>query len=536
MQASSFHSAFTALARQGHVTFVAESQPLKMILTPWHTPRSNLIGEPLSQIVTEVAAAYDYDVERHSSVFLLKKRYNDSADLPDVTLAECAQALDDLQAITNTLNPHLDIGQFGGDEDVANLFTSLTPEQLERMRDKSRSVPVIDGTVVSDAQIEANIKQSYELAIQSQGLPISTLTPEQRDVIRRIILVVQIELPTMAFDPKVAADAAKKDLSFCWRMNGKERSFGYEISDDPAKKESGKQFASLVVTGSSFASTILINGKPLVMPPDPVKPLALPQPVLTVKSVSLAQAIGALNTRDATISSGVGETPPKRLVDAALASKQVSLFGVENTPPAALFQSLADIYGLSILPRKDHTLLLTRHPLRIPLDFSGFPDDVRNSTPEPLLRAVIKNSARQVAGVKLQPGMTSVGLVTASPNLVNSALHELRVAAEPRIRAAQDGHVSLSSLGDRERTALAVALSVPQLESLVSTADRGVPEIVTRFDELCMKGGPEAENKRKFDLTLVLPVAGGTVPPHEVLSASGIDYTPNRTIISVGTP
>ncbi len=541
LQVLLFRTAFQSLSQQAHVTFVAEGQPLKGMLRPQDAPRLNPQGESLSQMAAEVAAAYDYDAERQGSVFVLRKRYTDPADLPDVTLAECAEALSDLQKITGAVSPHLNFGLLGSNEAVASLLTSLTPEQLERMRDKSRSIPSVDGldgAIVPDEEIQANSNQQYDLAVQSQGLPLSTLMPEQRDVVRQILMVVCVQLPTLGLNAQKVSDAAEKDPRFCWHQDSVRRSFGYETSDDVAKnegiakKEATKTYTSLVVT-SGFASLYLVNGKPPVMPPDPTQPPLRPETVPVVESVSLARAMSDLDARDAAVKEAA---LPKMLVDAALAHKRVSLFGAENTPPAALFQALADVYGLSVRERSDHRLLLARHPLRIPADYVGFPEDIKNSMPLPLRRAVAQNLAREEAGRLSQPS-TENGLgMTWRKTLTTSALRVLRTAAEPRLKVAKDGRVTLSSLGDREKGAFAVALSVPQVEGLVKLANQGIPPQVARFDEICLLGGPQATNKAKFDLALVLPVAGGAAPPAPVMSADGIDYTPNSAVVSNGTP
>jgi hypothetical protein len=504
---------------------VAEDQPLKITLRPRDAPRLNPSGEPLPQMASEVAAAYDYDVVRHGSVFLLEKRYTDPADLPDVTLTECAKSLEELQEVTSAVKPHLNFAQFGDDKGVADLLTSLTPEQLEMMRNKSESVPRIDGTVATDDEIRAYAKQSYDLAVQSQGLPISTLTPEQREVLKQIILVVGVTLPTLSLNPKTISDAAKQDPEFCRGRDHYGPAFGYELPTGTGKQ---KAFTSLISWSGNPKNTI--NGVRFPLPPDPSAPTFPLKAGPPIVSISLAQALSSLDAR--------AGSQPKMLVAEELAPKRVSLFGADTAAPAALFQALADVYGLAVHTRKDGSRVLVPQDVQIPLDYAAMAANVHKAVPDPLRRAELSNRARQRQGpVSYEAGQGgSYSGIFAPVTLETSALKILRTAVEPRIKTAGDGHVPLSSLGEREKSALAVLLTAPQLESLVNPSGGKVPDIITRFDELCMVGGPEAENKNKFDLVLALPVAGGTAPPWQVLSASGIDYMPNPAVAGARTP
>jgi len=143
-QASSFAPAFTALAQQAHVTVVAEDQPLHPTLTPQATAglRLNKDGEPLSVLLPKLAGAYDYDVQPSGKAFLLKKRYTDAADLPSVTVKECALGLAELNGYAENFNPHIPLGLPDRSPVISDLVYSLTPEQLAAMGDNKRGVPV----------------------------------------------------------------------------------------------------------------------------------------------------------------------------------------------------------------------------------------------------------------------------------------------------------------------------------------------------------------------------------------------------------
>jgi hypothetical protein len=241
----------------------------------------------------------------------------------------------------------------------------------------------------------------------------------------------------------------------------------------------------------------------------------------------LAQAVGSLDARTG--------FQPKMLVDQELTPKRVSLFGADYASPDAVFQSLADVYGLSVRRRQDKSLVLARQEVRIPLDYAAMVENAHKAMPDPMRRALAQQAVRAKAAqdlIAVQGGTSN----NSQQTLQNNALRVLRTAAEPRLRTAEDGHVLLSSLGDRENMALAVALALPQFESVSGLASRGVPEAVTRFDELCLRGGPVPTDKGKFELEFFLPVRGGTAPPQEVGSIGNIDYTPNPAVAGGAAP
>ena len=154
-QASTFFSAFTALAQQAHVMVVAEDQPLHMRLTPSAALGLKLkeSGEPLFTLLPKLAAAYDYDVQPSGKAFLLKKRYTDAADLPSVTVKECALALEETNRYAENFNPHLPLGLPDRSPAIHDLIYSLTPEQLEAMKDIHRGVPVVSLAPVQQQEV-----------------------------------------------------------------------------------------------------------------------------------------------------------------------------------------------------------------------------------------------------------------------------------------------------------------------------------------------------------------------------------------------
>jgi len=213
-QASSFAPAFTAFAEQAHVTVVAEDQPLHLTLTPQAIAglKLNKEGEALSTLLPKLAAAYDYDIQPSGKAFLLKKRYTDAADLPSVTVKECALGLSEMNGYAESFNPHIPLGLPDRSPVISDLVYSLTPEQLEAMGDIHR------------------------------GVPVASLMPAQQQEVWQFLLHMYVQRCIADLPSTVAAinRVAATDPQFSWRAfvqvdpwltrydpQGRERLFGY---------------------------------------------------------------------------------------------------------------------------------------------------------------------------------------------------------------------------------------------------------------------------------------------------------------------
>ena len=155
-QAASFAGAFTELSRQAHVMIVAEDQPLHTALTPGAAAelKLNKDGEPLSALLPKLADAYDYDVQPSGKAFVLKKRYTDAADLPSITVKECALGLAEISRYAESFNPHVPLDEVGKTSVISDLIYSLTPEQLEAMGDNKRGVPVSSLSAIQQEEVQ----------------------------------------------------------------------------------------------------------------------------------------------------------------------------------------------------------------------------------------------------------------------------------------------------------------------------------------------------------------------------------------------
>ena len=211
--------------------------------------------------------------------------------------------------------------------------------------------------------------------------------------------------------------------------------------------------------------------------PPPQKP---PPPV----SASLDQILTRLNSR-------AGAHPPM-VVEDYLAPKRATVFGEQYATPPQVMQVLADVYGLRVKTEDTGRLRLTRRYADPPLDMGGLYGAIEQALPDPALRAYNAHP-----DVRLSP-------------LRVAAVREIRTAAEPKIKAAKDGHAALSTLSEKEKAALATVLMLDVLQNLGQSFQGGAPDAITRFDELRLTGGPyEDEGKEKFSLTLDFPNADG---------------------------
>ena len=315
-QASSFAPAFTALAQQAHVTVVAEDQPLHPALTPQAIAGLKLDknGEPLSTLLPRLAATYDYDVQPSGKVFLLKKHYTDAADLPSVTVKECVLGLQEVNQYVDAFNPHFPPGNVENNAPIRDLIYSLTPEQIEAMKDIH------------------------------QGVPVASLSPEHQQEVRQFILHIWIQKPSDNLPSTVGAlsRVAATDPRFSWRDYPQfhVRLFGYDatlaggrpifvtmskIDQIQASLDGGIRISPRVEEGVPQVAGYLAPGD--ITDPLPAQVNApKPAPV----SSSLAEIVARLNARAADGLKGDGL---KVTVEPYLAPKRAAVFGEEAVTP-----------------------------------------------------------------------------------------------------------------------------------------------------------------------------------------------------------
>ena len=153
--------------------------------------------------IVEAAEPYDYQVEKRGLVFLLRKRYTNPLDLPDVTLGEGAASLKAITKLLSPFNPNV----------------------------KRQFVGVHVGKLASaEASFMASLTNEQQEQLQTGGLKVSELSPSQKRDVRQIAMFYCIQRPfenaygTMAqFDRLL-----KKATALCQQKEDGRLAVGYE--------------------------------------------------------------------------------------------------------------------------------------------------------------------------------------------------------------------------------------------------------------------------------------------------------------------
>ena len=529
-QAATFSAAFTALAQQAHVALVAEDQPLHPALTPQEAAglELNPNGEPLSALLSRLAAAYDYDVQPSGvtspsgTVFLLRKRYTDPADLPSVTVQECALALEETSRYAENFNPHLVLGFPDRSPAVRDLIYSLTPAQIAAMGDIHRGVPVTSLPFAQQQEVEQFLLHLYvQTAIND--------LPNTVGAINRV----------SATDPQFSwrAGAEITDPKFARDYIGAGvRLFGYD-----ATRADGKP---LFITMSKLNQIkIGLDGVIRITQRQEGTPLPgaslIAVPLATTDATDPTPTPADVPRPDPPVSSSLGDTLTRMNVQAIgpggdglkvtlppyLAPKRATVFGAEAMTPRQEVAALAEVYGLRVLTedreRGHDRLRLTRLSPTPTLDMAALHDVVGQFLPDPLVRAY-----------RMHPIFSSFipdsPILSGVSPLVIYAVRQIRTAAEPKIRASKEGKVALSALSEQEGRAFAVVLMADALDSLRGLLTADPPKELTHFSELRLSGGLSDDKDGKKRLTLLLALPFPNIPStlQPGIGVGGINYDP----------
>ncbi len=498
-QASSFTSAFTTLAQQAHVMIVAEDQPLQTRLTSQALTgfTLNKDGEPLSTLLPRLAAAYDYDVQPSGKVFLLKKRYTDPADLPSVTVKECALGMEEASRYAENFNPHFPNDAIDNSPTMKDLIYSLTPEQLKAMGDRK------------------------------QGVPVASLTPVQQQEVQQFVLHFYVQRAVMDLPAAVCAvnQVASGNTKFGWcyfplmnaRLFGYDTPSGYQGFQILSKPNQVKERVGI---SSLDLHPQPVEGEPpptpqtamqLTSAPDPTDPPFAPANAPKLAPPVSSALVELLTRLNAHAADGL-----KVSVEPYLAPKRATVFGEEAVTPRQELTALADVYGLRVLTEEKEQghdrLRLTRRTAPVPLDLIALYDSVLQALPDPLIRAYRMRGASH-----------------SSAPFYEAAVERIRAAVELKLQASKDNgeRVPLSALSEREGRAFATLLMLDALAALSSWVGTNPPDTITRFNDLRLRGGLYEEGgkeKLTFGLQLPYPSDPGTLAPG--IAVGGINYDP----------
>lgn len=525
-QASTFFSAFTALAQQAHVAVVAEDQPLHMTLTPSATAGLKLApdGEPLSTLLPKLAAAYDYDVQPSGTVFLLKKRYTDPADLPSVTVKECALALEEISRYAENFNPHLVLGLPDRSPAIRDLIYSLTPEQLAAMGDNKRGVPVASLSLVQQQEVQQFLLHLYvQTAINDLPNTVGVLSGISATDPRFSWRTFAHLVPMLArFDPQNNVRLFGFDATLA---SGKPFFITMSKPDQVKVQLDGVIRTSPRQQSVSAPAIPQINEQ--IMPDDITDPLPAP-PNAPAPTPPVSSSLGDILTRMNVQAAGPKGDGLKVTIQPYLAPKHATVFGAEAATPRQEVAALADVYGLRVLTEDKEgghdRLRLTRRTPTPTLDMTVLHDVVGQFLPDPLVRAYRMHPQFSL----FTPDASAAPVVSGTSPLLFYAVRQIRTAAEPKIRASKDGHVALSALSEQEGRAFAVVLMADALDSLRGLITADPPKELTHFSDLRLTGGlqDDKDGKRHLNLLLALPSPNDPSTLQAGIGVGGMNYDP----------
>ena len=432
-QSSHFQDALTSLAAQAHIAIVAEGAPLHPQISDTSAP--NLITPmPLSQALTILGVAYDYDVQRQEGgVFVLTKRYSDPCDLPCVTLDECQASLKDVIYILDAFSPHFQEPVYSREHDdqratVVSFFQSLSPAQLA--------------------------------AAQTKTLRYGDLLPDQQTLIAKFILYQFVQMPLDQTQEQRNLLLEAHQAMLVARNKDKVAGAYLEVPDFIG---TGKHLTS--VTGPIT----------LVDQPSPDW-LSLPPASAAMKPLTLAEAVASLQPIDG----------QQSVVDKPIQTKPISVAGLTNATPMKVLGALETLYGLRISVSDKGAPMLARQAPIIPDKINAVAANVWQALPLSYTRAIDAAAHQKTAQEKLSVSWMSrneyalysqekAHVRKACEETQHEAVRRLRLAMQPYLRQhGPDARIPVSSLTEDIRSALAVVLMSNIVSDLRDTFS-GVP-------------------------------------------------------------
>ena len=442
VQSGSFSEALDALAIQGHTAIVAEGVPFVPHLSKKDAP--NLTKPiPLPEAVTQIAASYDYDVQRQDEVFVLTKRYTNPKEMPCVTLEECQQAFHDILALLDRFNPNFDeaSGDHSQRSSVVNFFNSLSPKQLQ--------------------------------GAQSKTLHYGELEPEQRKIVESLLLYGFVQFPSYKLRETVSIlDYAPKSV-ITGRAQGQ---------------------TALFIEAPVPANNLLRYYQPLaggISPPDQSSPLILPKQTETGNSpvpMTLESVVKLLPY-----------TGPPAVVDNSLKDKPVFVTGLKNVSPRNVLRALKVLYNLRIGSSDAGGEMLMRQILPTSNSLRDLGPNAWDLLPVSITRAIRqKNAANSQLTFpnksRTQESMDALQrsreadqrlrqqleVRTLLPALWSESVHQVLVGVQPQLRSGGlDARIPVRTLSGSVRRALAVALIVSSLEEMQSAFTGQINQNIT---------------------------------------------------------
>lgn len=466
------------LSQRLGIAFVLEGRPFAISQNmPVPTLNINLSRE---EAVKEVAAYFDYEVARQGDVYLLTKKYSNPEDLPELTQAECRNAIKKIVRIMKPFNPQFPPGtSFGSPE--AQIAHLLSAEQLDKLG--------------------------------KDGLPVSEITASQQAEVWRLARKFYLQGIADRLEESLTylENRNPADPVFHWQNITTVHAFGYDARSVSLNRilfvpVSDSQRISVIPSGEIIqkTGTSVINGV-TVSKKDPMDPvdlsleakLFLDRQGKSPRIISLSEAIAALNRQD------TDHTTYK--VDSMFAGKHVMLVGAEKLSGPLQMRAFAAIYGLSVAHNEQGSYTLTSSAIQDAKQISDLDRVLRAAIPLPLyhaIRACVLSTNKGIQG--LEGRTLLINYMDATSALRRSYMRMFRYVAEPQVKSQKDEKLALSHLGEEARLLFELAPTLRSFTDVCWLLDRPLPPYIADFDHIILTGGDyrNSEGLERFSLFL----------------------------------
>jgi hypothetical protein len=323
-EVQNFVSGIDAIARKGDVAIIAESVPLPKELDKQTVAKLSGREMTMEEAVNGIAEIYDYEVcyekhaknkDNHKNVIVLRKKYTDVRDLPDVTIEECARS-------------------------VARIYQVLRSEG---------PIPPVESNTSLLRSIYARLSPEQRQRLLNDGMPLRDLDHLQQQMIKRMSLHLYLSA--------VLEDLQEADYYF---KTFATQSVRRDMSGDTSKPEKS-------VLGIAIKDVLHRDGFiPLCDIVDVTssadrkgnKRIIYQYTSIRDGATSLSDAVVEINNRLAKTSDG-NHKPYS--IDKELRDKTVAICGAENALPDQLAQALAEVYGLRIAIGTEQRRITTKN-------------------------------------------------------------------------------------------------------------------------------------------------------------------------------
>ena len=503
--AQTLADALRSMSAQAGVAFVAEGKPFRArnsappllpVISKW--PESGL---PLDDAVSQIAAAYDYDVERNGKVFLLRKRYTNPADLPDVTADELRLMLRDVVRAASGLPAP--VAEMPSSEErnapfTAAFYKTLTPDQIKRLSGN---------------------------AAGSQYASVSEFSPAQKQILHDLVVSRHIQ---KAVGEAQQAQAALRECDQKTTAFGRvlQQSLPPYVSPDAKAPENPP-----TQTVSALCCIVRENGKTVFVPfapdgrlrfrftnrkifyrtPQDDTDFAAPTPADFDRNHVLLPFPEETGTDTYTLhaqalKAWAGQNAPTFSPQNALAAKSVTVVGIDKSDSKALWRAAGAVYGLHVFRAADNGPLLMQRPRAyVARDLAGLDAAAFSAFPAPLIRlyrgALQAEEAVQMSkpsGLEPPPGASeavkanllvskkqnarTMAALFAPARLKNALLHRFRVLLEPCLTPENDNRVLYQYLSQQAHDLWTLLLCADCLGNASEIENQTLPSTITDFD------------------------------------------------------